>query len=393
MTPTTRIVANLGLAAAFLGIAGLSYVAMRGAGAQAEAEDAPLAPVAVEVVTVRPSSHRAVVTAKGTVQASARVDVVAQVSGKVVELAKGLTPGLRLRAGETLARIDPRDYESAVVQAEASVRQAEVELALEEGRVRQAAREWELLGQAAEAPLARREPQLAAAQARLAGAQAQLANARLALERTRLVAPWPAVVLSESLDVGQVVAPGAPVATLMGTERFRVRVSVPVHQMRLLELPAEGEAGPRAVVRQRLPDGTSLEREGFLLRTLGELDAETRTAGVLVALDDPFEVPEGTLPILPGAYVEVAIDGQVADAVVKVPRAAVTGGDGVWVAEAGDRLARRELVVGWGDADAVYALSGLADGDRVVVSPLALPVPGMPLDVREAVAADAEEAP
>jgi RND family efflux transporter MFP subunit len=280
-----------------------------------------------------------------------------------------------------------------VVQAEAGVKQAEVELAVEEGRVRQAAREWELLGEAAEAPLARREPQLAAAQARHAAAEAQLANARVALERTRLTAPWPAIVLSESLDVGQVVAPGVPVATLMGTERFRVRVSVPVHQIRLLDLPDDGETGPRAVVRQRLPDGTALEREGFLLRTLGELDPETRTAGVLVALDDPLDVPEGTLPILPGAYVEVAIDGRVTEGVVKVPRAAVTDGDAAWVAEAGDRLGRRELVVGWGDADHVYVLGGLSGGDRVVVSPMALPVPGMPLDVREAVAAERGEAP
>ncbi len=370
----------------FLGAGVAGVVALRSLTTVADQEEVTVPPTSVEVVTLTPVTKAASVTARGTVQASARVDLVAQVSGKVVEVASGLTPGRRFRKGDTIARIDPRDYENNVVLAEANLQTARVELQLEQGRGTQARREWELLGAEGSSPLALREPQAAAAQARVASAEASLATASLALERTRLVAPFDAIVVSESLDVGQVVAPGAPVAVLMGTEKFRVRVSVPVQDLRLLDLAEAGETGPRAVVRQRLGDGTELSVEGYAVRTLGELDAETRSAGLIVAIDHPFEVPAGTQPILPGAYVEVTIEGREEAEVYAVPRLALVDGSAVWVAEADDTLGRREVTLAWSVSDVAYVRTGLQPGDRVVVSAMSLPVVGMPLAVTASVA-------
>ena len=370
----------------FLALGILAFVALKSMTATAERAETPTPHLTVEVLTVTPTTHTASVRATGTVQAATRIDLVAQVPGKVVSIADGLTPGAHFRQGDVIARIDSRDYQANVTQAEANVMGAELEVSLEEGRVRQASREWELLGSEAGSALATREPQLAASRARLASARAALDTAKLGLERTRLVAPFNSIVTAEALDVGQYVAPGAPVASLIGTDRFRVRVSVPVRDLAWLELPEAGTTGSRALVTQDLGNGHSVSTEGFVLRMLGELDAETRTAGVLIAIDNPLEVPDGTLPILPGAYVTVQIEGRSVNDVAEVPRVAVVEGTYVWVADAEDRLLRKPIEIAWGTADHVYATSGLTAGDRVVLTPIALPVEGMPLDVQHVVA-------
>lgn len=385
MLPTVRRVLQFVLPVVFIAGAVAVVFAMSSLMTQAEEREAVVVPRAVSVVEAEPKTHRAMVLASGTVQASARVDVVPQVAGTITELAASLTPGRRLAKGELLARIDTRDYANAVDQAEAAVKAREVEVALEVERGKQARREAELLGKADPTPLALREPQLAAAEANLLSAQAQLANARLQLSRTRLVAPFDAVVSTESLEIGQYVAPGAPVATLLGTARYRVRLSVPVPAMRWIEPDAE------AVVVQPLTDGSTLTVPARVDKLLGDLDAQTRTAGVLVAIDDPLSLAQDGVPILPGAYVDVTVLGREVPDLVQVPRGAVQEGSWVWIADSEDLLARRDLTIAFGDPDHVYASAGLEAGDRVVVSSLSLPVEGLPLEVTEVVAATAPQ--
>jgi RND family efflux transporter MFP subunit len=369
-----------------LGAAGFNALLSLKADADRSATEAP--PLPVEVVEAVPGSHPVRIEATGAVQASSTVGLVAEVPGRIVELAPGLTPGMRFAKGDTIARIDARDYRAQVVQAEAGVAGSQLELQLEEQRGAQAVREWELLGKEGSNPLALREPQLVAAQARLESSKAQLTLARLSLERTRLVAPFDGIVQSESLEYGQYVAPGSPVVQFMGTDRFRVRVSLPVDDLSLIQVPGfSGDESSEAIVTQRLADGTRLEKRGHVMRLLGELDPESRTATVLVAIDNPLDSEAGTLPILPGAYVDVAILAAEIDDVVALPREAVVEGNKAWVADREDRLAKRELQIAWAGRLNTYISGGFEDGDRVITSPLSLPIIGQTLDVRRKVAA------
>lgn len=380
-------VLQIGLPIVFIVIGVAAFNVMKSMMASAEKSDFAAAVAAVEVVTVNAEDRRAVIEATGTIEASSRVDLVAQVAGQITWVAKGITPGARVKAGEVIAKIDDRDYRAAVTQARSSVDAAELDLQLEENRGRQASREYELLGRDADSPLARREPHLQSAKARLESSEASLTTANLNLERTRLKAPFNAIITSESLDKGKYAAPGGPLATLIGTDQFRVRVSVPVERLRYLDVPADktGKGSP-AVIRQTLADGQVLEVDGYVRRMLGELDPETRTAGVLVAIDEPFDRPEGELPILPGAYVTVQLEGPPVPGTYEVPRNAVFRGDQVWVADPEDKLSRRQIDVLWGTSTHVYTREGLEDGDRVIVTPLSLPIEGMDLDVQVPVA-------
>ena len=73
-------------------------------------------------------------------------------------------------------------------------------------------------------PLALREPQLNAARAALDRDEARLADAKLALSRTKVTAPFAGFVQEESVDVGQIVAAGQPVARIFATDAVEVIV-------------------------------------------------------------------------------------------------------------------------------------------------------------------------
>lgn len=332
---------------------------------------------AVEYTTVASGAPTARVQATGIVEGDRQVSLSSLVSGEVVSTADNLVPGGRFRAGATLLRVDPRDYELAVAQERSRVQQAELELTLEEQRGSTALREWDLLGggkDASEAPLALRGPQLETVRRSREAANSGLQRAQLNLERTTLKAPFNAMVLMENVEVGQLLNPGASIVTLVGTDRFRVKVSVPVEQLAHIAIPGiDGKVGSQARLIQDL-GGSHIERAGRVMQLAGQLDPQTRTADLYIAIDKPLE-GEG-LPMLPGAFVTVEIDGKPVEGAVAVPREALVDGSAVWTLSADDRLARRSVVVGWQDDQTAFVLDGLEDGARVVVTPPSLPIEG-----------------
>jgi RND family efflux transporter MFP subunit len=336
----------------------------------------------VEVVRVTEGSPTSRVTATGVVEGDRNVGLSSLVAGEVVHVSKQLKPGGRFRRGQVILKVDPRDYRFAVAKEQASVRQAEVDLALEEQRGRTAEKEWEELGTRGpgeEHGLALRKPQLTAALARLQATEQGLARAELNLKRSVMRAPFAGMVLEQSAERGQLLAPGNPVLTLVGTDRFVVRVALPLADLEHIVLGSDSRHGSAARVIQRLPS-RDIERSGWVKQLAGQIDPQSGTATAFVVIDDPLE-DEG-LPLLPGAFVEVLIEGRTVPGSVRVPRGQVLGGDRVWTVEDG-RLQSRAVRVGWADSEHAFITAGLSDGDAIVVTPLSLPVEGAPVRVSE----------
>jgi hypothetical protein len=163
-----------------------------------------------------------------------------------------------------------------------------------------------------------------------------------------------------------------------------VRVSLPIEDLALIDIPGlHAETGSKARVLQELGSRT-IEREGTVVRLVGELDADSRTAQVLVEVKDPLDPPKGELPLLPGAYERVEIDGKQPQDIAPVPRNAVVEGNRVWVVAQDDTIVPRQLSVAWADAETVYARDGVNDGDRLMVTDLPTLVKGMRVRVSDA---------
>src|SRR4030042_1927249 len=96
----------------------------------------------VEVEQLRSEDIRMMVQGYGTVNPKVEVDIIPEVAGKVVYIHPELIVGGLIRGNETILRIDPRDYELAVRQAEAAVADAGVQLETEQAEAEGARMEW-----------------------------------------------------------------------------------------------------------------------------------------------------------------------------------------------------------------------------------------------------------
>lgn len=348
----------------------------------------------VETWTAVQRRERLTVPAQGVVTPALRVVLQPQVGGQVVAISDALVPGGIVGAGEVLFRIEAADYELAVETARTQLAEAEAQLALEQGRQRVAEREWSLFADQrdpdADPSLALREPQLAAARAAVGAARARLAQAALNLERTRVTAPFNALILSETVDLGQTLSPQSQAAVLAGTDQAWVRASVPVAQLGEIRLPGpDGEGGSVAEVRHDTGGGVNTRR-GRVIRLLGDLDPAGRLARVLVAVDDPLSLADGGAPLLFESYVDLEILSDREADVVPLERGWLHPGDRVYVYGAGGELDIRQVEIGWRKPDTVMVTGGIAPGEQVVTSPLASAVEGMKLRLQDELPVAAE---
>lgn len=379
MTPLSKILIGLASVAVLgVGLAGTAAMVLLAPPARSAAGAPPSRPV--EVITVELAEAEVLVVGTGSVQAARQVALAPEVAGRVVEIGPDLRPGGRLAAGDLVVRLDARDYQAALAADRARLAQTELELALERERQRTAEREWALVGGAnGGEPLALRRPHLAVAEANARSAAAAVERAEANVARTRLRAPFDAIVVQQSAEVGQMVGAQAPVATLVGTDEARVIVSVPVERLAVLDIPGLG-ASSGSVARVR---GGGEPRTGEITGLVGQLDPQTRTAQVVVRVLDPLA---GARPLLPGSFVDVELVGRPIGGAARVPRVGLAGDEVVWLVVDGI-LARRHVTVGWRDGDHVYVIDGLVDGDQVIVSPLSLPIEGQPVSAQPHVGA------
>ncbi len=377
-----RVLAPVGLLALGFVVAG-ALVSNR---PEPKREVQPAKKERVEFVLMKSVSKPVRISAMGTVIPAKSAELRSEVSGRIAWQNVALVPGGRVEKGSALLRLDAREFRLAQKEKEAAVEKARFELKLEEGRQRVAEREWALMDQSGEASsagrdLALRKPHLKSAQAALLAAESVLKRAELDLARSNLRSPFDALIVEESVDVGQLVSPQTTLATLVGTDQFWLRISVPVEDLSWIRLPDDqGKHGASAKVFQDLGAGHFQVKKGQVVRLLYDVDPRGRMARLLVAIDDPLNLrlppSERGLPLLLGAYLRVEIEGRKLDAVFEVPRSALYGASRVWVIEEDDRLAPREVQIRRRGARSIFVGGGLKEGDRVVQSRLVAPTEG-----------------
>lgn len=193
------------------GIAGWSFLGILagamtlGASEAAIAQGAP-GPLPVTVATPVKRKVSDVAEFTGRFAASQIVDVRAQVSGQLIEVA--FKDGATVKKGDLLFKIDPRTYEAALQQAQATVTTANTRIALTKADVD---RGKELLrtGNITDQVAQQRNQAYQEALATLESANASVATAQLNLEWTDVRAPIDGRIGRKMVDVGNLIASGA----------------------------------------------------------------------------------------------------------------------------------------------------------------------------------------
>jgi len=336
----------------------------------------------VQVEAATRSQEQVLVKVMGSVVPARQIVLKSRVSGEVIAMAPEFVDGGLFKTDEEIMKLDEEDYQLDVVQKQSAVTEANYNLKLEQGHQEVAKREWEILNgqkpsKSLDAELALRKPHLAKARSDLWAAQANLKQSRLNLERTTICAPFNAIVRTRYVDLGSQVTAQGDLAELVGTDRYWIKVSVPVGYLKWITIPnRNGEPGSPAQVTYR----NEYQRPGRVVKLLGDLESEGRMARLLVAVDDPLDLKIQDArrpPLLIGEYVRVEIQGQALENVFRIPRSVLRENGEIWVVDQDDRLTIREVETIWRDTDFVILKNGLKAGERLIVSDMSEPVEGM----------------
>lgn len=337
----------------------------------------PVSTPLARVITVKTGPHPVTITGQGTVRPIREIRLVSQVSGKIVHVSSALVNGGAFNNGDLLLRIDPADYQIAVTLARARVKDSESKhhLAVEESAV--ARQEWMQLRAGSDPPpLVAKEPQLAAAQAKLDADRAELQKAQLQLARTHLTAPFDGRVSDKSVDIGQYVTPGQTLAVLYDTAAAEIVVPMEDKKLFWFQVPGftpQATDGSEAEVQAHVA-GRELSWPGQVVRVQAKLDEHTRMINVVVRVEKPYAVKP---PLAAGLFAIVKIKGRVIENAALIPRSALRPGGTVWVVDANGRLEFRRVVVARFSTRGVVIESGLASGEKVVISPIKAVTSGM----------------
>lgn len=354
--------------------------------------DAPQ-PRAVRLVPAAETRVARTIVVTGTVAADDQAVLSLKVAGRLSEITVDL--GSRVRMGDIVARLDPTDFQLRLDQAEAALQQARVRLGLTptgtddrvdpEGTavVRQAravldearltrermAQLWEreLIARAqldtavanlqvAEGRYQDALDEVRTRQALLLQRRSEVELARQQLADTVLRAPSDGMVRERRAAVGEYLAAGAPVATL-----------VRVHPLRLvLPVPEREAAGVRLGQAVRVTvEGDAAVHAGRIVRLSPSIQEQSRSLTV------EAEVPNERAAIRPGAFARAEIVAEADRTAIVVPASAIVtfaGIEKVLSVKDGKAVERR-IVTGRRLGDRVEVTSGLRAGEPVVVEP------------------------
>ncbi len=337
---------------------------------------------AVSVIEVRPAAMALSVHTQGTIEPRTRINLVAQVGGKVESVANHFVDGAFFQAGDILLNIESDDYQFAIARAKSAVAAAEQRLAEERGRNRQAKREWRDLGTDEANALFLREPQMRAAEAALEAARADQAAAELALERTRIRAPFDGRIEVRRADLGQFVTAGSPVAEIYATDVMQVRLPLTDSQLAALSLPLYSTAEvSRPVILESRFGGDDWQWQAQLRRVEAVVDRQSRALHAIAEVDQPFSAGQsGKPPLTPGMFVHANIPTPAIEGLVKLPAVALRSDDSILVVDSDSRLERRVVEVRRRTQEWAW-ISGVPAGTRVVREQTGLLVSGLAVEV------------
>jgi RND family efflux transporter MFP subunit len=340
---------------------------------KAKVDNTPI--VSVENIIISPMSME--VSSHGIIKPKYETTLVAQVTGEITELSPVFERGGFVEKGQLLAKIDPNDYQAALIEAQASMATARAALEQEVAQGKVAKKEWDQITDTSPTELSLRKPQLAKELARVKSAQAAVLRAERNLQRTEIRSPYNAMIESRDIGLGAFVSKGQQVGKLLGTSLAEVRLPVADNQMQFLV-----EQGRDAQVKLIGNfAGQEVEWQAKIIRNEGVVDNKSRMGYLVAQIQDPYNLGAQKThqdPLRFGSYVKAKVIGLNVNNAAIVPRHLVVEGK-VAILDEELKLHYAEIDIIRQQGSNVIVANGLVHGDQLIVSALEYPVDGMQL--------------
>jgi RND family efflux transporter MFP subunit len=367
------------------------------------------APLPAAVVKVRRAPLSNTLSIAGEFLPYQEVELHAKVAGYIKNI--NVDIGDRVRRGQVLAVLEIPELTAQLQSASAGVRHSQEEITRAQNEVSRAEADHAALHaaaarlkQASEARpglIAEQELDDATAKDRSAEAQVDAAKSALAASRqqlevsqadrehysalseySRITAPFDGVVTSRYADTGSLIQAGTsnvssmPVVKLSQVDVLRLRIPVPE------SLASSVRDGEPADIRVK---ATGKHLSGKVIRSTQSLDRSTRTMQVEV------DVPNGDYKLTPGMYADVSLRVQNDPNALTLPLQAINRSADkttVFLVNSQNHVEEREIRTGIEGSDRIQILSGLNEGDRVIVGNLGAYRPGQQVDPKLSSLAD-----
>lgn len=307
---------------------------------------------AADVAIARRTAVEEGVPITGTLHPIQTIEVRSRLEGDLT--AVYAREGEPVRAGQVLAVFESLDQQGGEQSARADVVAAQGELSTAEWNLEQT-RELHRLGAVPERDLRAAQQSVATARARKTAADARLRTTRLGVRDTRVLAPASSTVQTRHAEPGEHVPRGGQLFTLVRNDVLELAAAVP-----------ERRASSITVGQRVRFDAGGRQFEGRVARFSPTIDASTRALTVYI------QVPNASGQLKGGTFASgTVVSRTIADALtVPIPaiRQAASGSSFVYKV-AGGAIEQPTVTVGVINETTGLAqiLTGLADGDRVIV--------------------------
>ncbi|MCF7749874.1 efflux RND transporter periplasmic adaptor subunit [Bacillus subtilis subsp. subtilis] len=329
------------------------------------------------------------VEATGVIDAYKLVSVGAQASGQIKSLKVQL--GDTVKEGDLIAEIDATTQQNQVLNAQATLDQVKAQRSVQQASLREAelefARQQQMLAaeatsraeyDAADAKLKTARAQIQSFDAQIKGRETELGTARANLAYTRIIAPMDGTVVAVVAEEGRTVNANQTAPTIVMLARLDlVTVNAEVSEADVVKIKAgmpvyfttlgEPDRKYHATLRQVNPAPSSIANESS-----SSSSSSSSSASSAVYYNALFDVenPDGTLRIDMTAQVSVML--RQAKGVLTIPAVALgpktrDGHYMVRVADADGMPTPRKVKIGINNGANAEVLSGLKEGDKVVV--------------------------
>lgn len=346
------LIAAVGVGAAALAVGGL----LNAQGKSAPPADNQVNTVRAASAMVQLRSVADVYAADAVIEAVRQATVSAQISGRVTQFF--VDAGDRVKRGQLLARIDPRETDAQVAGQRANVAQADA--ALVQARLNfdrtQSLVKQNFLSQSA---LDKADADMKSAQAVVDAARAGNTQAITARSFAEVRSPIDGVVTRRLMELGELAAPGKPMLDVHDPAALRAVGSVPQ-----FVLPRVAHADRASVLLPTL-------NQTILATHLTVLPAaDARLLSTQVRADLPGTLPAG---VVPGTAAKILLPTGTSEKLVMPADAVIRRGEltAAYLIGADGKPQLRQIRVGdLVDSGQIEVLAGLAAGERVQLNPL-----------------------
>ena len=330
-------------------------------GAQAaEKSDANSAPTAAVAKVTREDLFKQV-TISAEFRPFQEVALHAKVSGYVKSI--NVDFGDKVKAGDLLATLEVPELKDQMDAALAAAQKAEADFTnanLIYSRLMSVNKDHPNLVAQQELDTASASTQTTAAA--LASAKAEIEKYQTLIGYTKITAPFDGVVTHRYADLGELIQSGTASDTqarpvVRVSDNYRLRLDFPVS----VDLVRDIQVGDDVEVRVDSLNNKKLT--GKISRSTGEVDDKTRT------MITEIEVPNSNLELMPGMYANIVLKVEKHLQALAVPAEAVAGEKThtVFVVDHSSQIEERVVQLGLETAEKFEVLSGLREGDLVVV--------------------------